>query len=61
MKKLTWLFIGKFFDQFLNDLPSGSTDGTDAKRDCPLLTDAWIKLIEIWVKNVKLIEEVESY
>ena len=42
-------------------LPSCSTNGTDVKRDCPLLGDAGMKLIEILRINVKLIEEVESY
>ena len=41
-------------------LPSCSTDGTDVKRDRPLLADAGMKLIEILGINVKLIQ-VESH
>ena len=37
------------------------TNGTDGKRDCPLIEDAWIKLFEILVINVKLRDEVESF
>ena len=40
---------------------SCSTDGTDVKRDCPLLGDVWIKIIETLVINVKLIEELDSF
>ena len=42
-------------------LASCSTDSTEVKRDCPLLADAWLKLIEISGINVKGIEGVESY
>ena len=34
-------------------LPSCSTDGTDVKRDCPLLGDAGMKLFDILWINVK--------